>query len=126
MAGEDGIYRNQIQNDGLLSAKELIFDWDNAGTYSSSKVKSITFSETGQLFIGTDNSNDSIDPILILSDESTLEPLYPGQLLQPAHHLLWGNDIYMYVNRYKSSNDEIRRVIKVNMLKNGAPYHGRQ
>ena len=126
VAGEDGIYRNQIQNDGLLSVKELIFDWENAGTYSSSKVKSITFSETGQLFIGTDNSNDSIDPILILSDESVLEPLYPGQLLQPAHHLLWGNDIYMYVNRYKSSNDEIRRVIKVNMLKNGAPYHGRQ
>ena len=26
VAGEDGIYRNQIQNDGLLSAKELIFE----------------------------------------------------------------------------------------------------
>jgi hypothetical protein len=60
-----------------------------------------------------------------MNTNGQLETLYSNQLMAPAYHVLWGNESYIYINRYHS-DEEKRRIIKVNMLGSGAPYYGRQ
>jgi len=121
-----GIWRCEITSDiGSVATEEQVYNWDNAGDFSNSDIKSITLTANGDIIIGTDNSSDADkDPILIIKN-GMLQPLYSGQLLVPASQVVWGNDIFLYVNRDHDS-DELRRIIKVNMLTYGAPYYGRQ
>lgn len=121
-----GIWRCEITSDtGSVAMEEQVYNWDNAGDFSNSDIKSITLTANGDIIIGTDNSSDADkDPILIIKN-GMLEPLYSGQLMVPASQVVWGNDIFLYVNRDHDS-DELRRIIKVNMLTYGAPYYGRQ
>jgi hypothetical protein len=123
---EDGVWRSLITSDsGTVANKELVFDWNNAGNLSASDLKSITFAADGTLYIGTSNTqNTSLDPILSVYPDGSSEPLYPGQLILPADHLVWGNGKFLYVNR-ANRDGELRRIIKVNMLKDGALYNGR-
>ena len=77
------------------------------------------------MIIGTDPNDGDADPILVMKTNGQLEALYSDQLMAPAYHVLWGNESYIYVNRYHSDAQK-RRIIKVNMLGGGAPYYGRQ
>jgi len=54
-----------------------------------------------------------------------VEPLYASVLMPPATVMAWGTGQYMYVNR-RSINNTLKRVIRVTMGKNSAPYYGRQ
>jgi len=118
------IWKNEIlSSDGSLGDREKVFDWSDAGPYSKSNIKSITFNENGEMIIGTVASG-KLDPVLRVNSNGKLVPVYEGVLLSPAIQVLWGNDIYMYVNRYTSDNEN-RRIIKVNMLQLGSAYHGR-
>ena len=123
---EDGIWRSEILSDtGSVGTEERIYDWANSGVFSASDLKSITFSANGDMLIGTANTaNTSLDPILVLHPDGTAEALYSGQLLLPADHIVWGNGVYAYVNR-GNRDAELRRIIRINLLKPGAPYYGR-
>lgn len=123
---EDGVWRSEIQSDtGSVGTAEQVFDWANSGSFSDSDLKSITFAADGDMLIGTSNtSNTSLDPILVLHPDGSTESLYPGQLLLPADHIVWGNGVYAYVNR-ANRDAELRRIIRINLLKPGAPYYGR-
>ena len=88
-------------------------------------MKSLTFAADGDMYIGTANtSNTSLDPILVVHPDGSTEPLYPGQLILPADHMVWGNGVYLYVNR-ANRDAEMRRIMRVNLLKPGATYYGR-
>lgn len=118
-----GIWRNQIvSSDEDLGPNELVFDW---GTYSAnSKIKAITFSSDGDMYIGADIG----DGITIRYIDGTLEPLYPNltHILYPSAHLLcWGNSQFLYVNR-RAEGTSGRRIIRIDTRKNGAPYYGRK
>ncbi|MBC8193159.1 MAG: IPT/TIG domain-containing protein [Candidatus Marinimicrobia bacterium] len=123
---EDGIWRSEILSDtGSVGAGEFIFDWENSGTFSASDLKSITFASDGDMYIGTANTTTTtLDPILVLHPDGSTEALYPGQLLLPADHMVWGSGAFMYVNR-ANRDAELRRIIRVNLLKPGAPHYGR-
>jgi hypothetical protein len=123
---EDGIWRSEILSDtGSVGTEERIFDWANSGVFSASDLKSITFSADGDMLIGTANTaNTSLDPILVLHTDGSTESLFPGQLLLPADHIVWGNGVYAYVNR-GNRDAELRRIIRINLLEPGAPYFGR-
>ncbi|MBT3254317.1 MAG: IPT/TIG domain-containing protein [Candidatus Marinimicrobia bacterium] len=123
---EDGIWKNEILSDtGSVGPGQQVLDWANAGDFSDSDLKSITFAADGDMLIGTANtSNTSLDPILVLHPDGSTEALYPGQLLLPADNVVWGNGVYVYVNR-ANRDAEIRRIIRINLLKPGAPYFGR-
>ena len=123
---EDGVWKSEIVSDtGSVGPSELVFDWATAGEFADSDLKSITFSVDGDMLIGTANTaNTTLDPILVLHSNGSFGPLYPGQLLLPADHIVWGNGAYVYVNR-ANRDSELRRIIRVNLLKSGAPYFGR-
>ena len=118
-----GIWRNQIlSSDGALGPNELVIDWE---IYSlNSKIKTITFSSDGDMYIGTNLG----DAITIRHTDGTFEPLYQNltHILYPVTHLLcWGNSHFLYVNR-RGDKASDRRILRIDTRKNGAPYYGRE
>lgn len=119
---KNAIWRNAIQSaQAELGARELVLDWTNTGAFSSAKFFDITFSADGDLLVAT----DYVDPILVLRTDGSMVPLYPGVLVGPFSHIEWGNGKYLYANR-KSNDAQLRRVLRIIMTKNGAPYYGRK
>ena len=115
-----GIWKNQIlDNKGNLSQMQLVKDWSLTGDFSSSNPFDLTFSENGDMYIGT----DYIDPVLIVRQKGTMEPLYPGILKPAAESVVWGNREYLYIN--KTGLPEVRNLVRVDLAGNGAPYYGR-
>ena len=114
---QSGIWKNEILTDSTVGDNILVFDWSDAGDFSGSAFYSITFSQDKDMYVGTDNS----DPILIVHPDGTSEPLYKYILSASATHLVWGTKTYIYAN-----SPDIRRVIRISMGKQGAPYYGRQ
>lgn len=116
---DTGIWKNQILNDEL-NASEIVFNWADAGSFSQSEIKDITFSEEGDIYVSTDNS----EPVLVIHSIGTIEALYENLLTGPTNQLVWGNGNYLYVNRY-NTDEENSGVDRIIMGKKGAPYFGR-
>ncbi len=117
-----GIWRAPILSAaGELGSEELVFDWANTGEFTASRFYALTFSEDGEMYVGTNNVN----PILRIKPDGSAEAIYKGLLKPEATHLVWGNENYLYMNR-GSAQPENRRVIRIDMGKKGAPYYGRK
>ncbi|MBD3289827.1 hypothetical protein GF337_13555 [candidate division KSB1 bacterium] len=115
---KQGIWRNQILDaDGNLGENELVFDWSSQ---FESNLSSITFSETGDMYIGT----DAEEAIIILHEDGSTEAMYHGLIFPETYDLVWGNGQYLYVSRRNELITK-RAVVKINMLHAGAPYYGR-
>jgi hypothetical protein len=121
-----GIWKHQIQNaSGVLDSSELAFDWTGYAGDTGPDPLAITFAADGDMYIGSDGdyavlklTPDGTDSYM----SSVPEPLYPEVLNPPASYFCWGNDHYLYFsNRVEGK----MRLIRVDMEKLGAPYHGR-
>jgi hypothetical protein len=123
-ANQQYIWRNQILADNRVAAKELYFDW-GANIDLNSEILSMTFSQNGDLYVGTDSL--AAAAMYVVHPDQTFEPLYPTVLTSASnsfYSLSWGNESFLYAAR-RSGKMKQTRVIKINMLKNGAPYYGR-
>ncbi len=117
-----GIWRSTIlDNDGNIGDPEQVLDWEDTGNYASSKFFSFTISLDGDLYVGTDYTH----PVLHIQQSGTMDSLYQNILVPPASKLEWGTDTYMYIN-VLSQDDDLRRIYRVEMSKEGAPYYGRE
>lgn len=115
---QQGIWRNEILDaDGNLGANELVFDWSS---HFDANLSSITFSATGNMYIGT----DADEAIIVLHEDGSTEPLYPGLIFPETYDFVWGNGHFMYISR-RNETESKRAVVKINMLQTGAPYYGR-
>ena len=112
-----GIWRNEIISEDSLGTNELFLNWDE---YACNTITAITFSADGDMYIGTDMG----DAITVLQN-GNLRPFYKEILYPPTKAFCWGNGKYLYVIRL-ASDVATRRVIRINMFKDGAPYYGRQ
>jgi hypothetical protein len=132
---QKGIWRNQITNTaGDLGPNELVFDWQayyGKGTIGIPQILAITFAEDGDLYVGADSTIIS-DAITVIHPDGNgnylpenAEPLFSSVLMPPATNLTWGTGQYLYVNRRSLSKD-FKRIIRVTMGKNSAPYFGRR
>ncbi len=117
--GRHYVWRNRILGDGTLEAKELYFDW-GAQVDSTTEVLSITFAADGDLYIGTNGPQ----AVVVVHRDGSWEPLYPGVLEPTSAYLAWGNGTFLYQCR-RSDDPKKKAVLKINMLKQGAPYYGR-
>lgn len=113
------IWRNQVKPNNELAPREVYFDW-GTNIDATSEILSITFATDGVMYVGT----NAEAAIIIVHPDGAFEPLYPGVLEPSSNSLSWGNKQFLYVAR-RSDDATKRRVIKINMLKEGAPYYGR-
>jgi len=119
--GQQYIWRNEIISADELGANEVYFDWSNE-IGSAYDILSVTFSADGDMYVGT----NAPEAIIIVHQDKSFEPLYPGALEPRSYALCWGNGSYLYVNR-RSDDVTKKRIIKIDMQdKEGAPYYGRQ
>jgi len=118
---DQAIWRNEITStDGELGPNELYYDWD-ISPYPLSTITTLTFSGDGDAYVGTTGE----EVIVILHPDGTTEPLYPGVLSPESYYLTWGDGIFLYANR-RSTVPEDKAILMINVLKEGAPYYGRQ
>jgi hypothetical protein len=129
-----GVWRNQILSaNGQLGATENVFNMEEYynATAGVPEIRTITFAEDGDLYIGVDSTSVS-EAITVVrpsaGDEylpDNAEALFEVLLIPPATVFCWGMDQYLYVNR-RSNSDPEKVLLRLTMGKNTAPYYGRQ
>ena len=98
-------------------------------------INNMEIAADGDIYLATNQA----DPVIIVHPGGDWEPLYPGLWLPNdgiamvgIEDLVWGNDNYMYATRVHTIRDNdgnpknIQNALKINMLKPGATYYGRQ
>jgi len=112
-----GIWRNQItSSSGSLGERGLVLDWvETSGT--NSKITSLTFDETGKMYI----SSDGDIGVATVDVGGSFDLLYPKIVFGPIVKMTWGAGNYLYLN-YRGSTPAIYR-LELSVL--GAPYYGR-
>ena len=113
------IWRHQILDaDGNLGTRELVLNWANTGEYAASVPQTLTFSDDGLMYIGTNYTH----PIMIFDPQNGRQDiLYKGILPSYAVKLEWGTENYLYMLLGGTEWN----IVRINMGKAGAPYYGR-
>lgn len=121
----EGIWKIPIDSNGDLGTEELYFSMTD--NFPGVKTNAITFSEDGDLFLGTDRSTD---PVIIVKPDKSYQTLYPGVI--PAKNIVsmyWPNGNFLYVTREAetdaTSGSLIRNqtILKIDIQKPGAIYY---
>lgn len=120
---QEGIWRNLIINADTLDTTEFVFDWGEFADPDRPQITGITFSLDGDIYIGADK--DEAIYVLQPPYDELPQPLYPNILEPPSNRLCWGNDDFLYVNRW-DEKALVSRVIRIDTRKDGAPYYGRE
>jgi hypothetical protein len=116
----EGIWKHTITSDTTLGARQEVFDWASYVGEGGATILSMTFDEDGILYVGADKdvAITMVDPV-----SKTTEPLYPEILVPPATYIMWGPGNFLYVNRH-SDDVTVRNFVRIETVKNGAPYFG--
>ena len=119
------IMRMPIDANGDPGPAENYFDF--SGNYSGDfLVNDLTFAADGQMLLATNLPS----PIVYVNPDKSTGLLYEGILLNsPALSLAWGTGNFLYYVRAQinDENDVMLvppTIVKLNVLKQGAPYYG--
>lgn len=117
-SGVEGVWRMAIDGSGNLGPEELYFDLTD--TYPDVRTNTMTFSEDGYLYLGT---NQSPDPIIIIKPDKSSEILYAGVL--PGNEVIsmfWpvGSKLFFTQASGSGLNQSVRWV---DIQKPGAVYY---
>jgi hypothetical protein len=102
-----------------LGAEEEYFNVSTRYGANTFGVYAITFSNDGDLYVGT----DAPDGILLVHPDKSSEPYYPGIITPHTVAMAWGSGSRLYQSRGGLSTT--KTVVDINALKTGAPYYGR-
>ncbi|MCR4440320.1 MAG: IPT/TIG domain-containing protein [bacterium] len=119
--GQQHIWRNQILADDQVGPTEVYFAW-SAKVDPTSQVYALTFAQDGDMYVGTDHAAG----IMIVHRDGSFEPLYEGLLKPYVYSLAWGTSSYLYANQRNDTDPAKKRMLKINVLKQSAPYYGRE
>lgn len=115
----NGIWRNKIlPGVDSLGTSELVLDF--AQIQPGVEVLSITFSEDGELYLGTTHD----EGVFVMSPNGNIAPMYKGILGPDIYTMVWGNGNFLYVTR-RNDDPAKKRVLRINARKKGAVYYGR-
>lgn len=112
------VWRFPINSSGDLGSEEEYLNF--SARYPAVIINTMTFASDGTLYLGTNKKND---PIIEVKPDKSVSDFYPGVI--PASDVLsfyWPLGEYLYFIRKADTRDQT--VIRVNMLKNGAPNFG--
>jgi hypothetical protein len=123
---ENKIWRYQITGE-TIGAQELVLDVRSAEWLAGVEVLSFTFSENGDMILGTTHP----DGLLVMKADGSGEPLYQGLLKSKISTMIWSEGNALYAVRQIRPDEEPDRssssqIYKILMPTNGAPYYGRQ
>jgi hypothetical protein len=110
----EGVWRAPIVSADSLGAFEQYYNF--SASYPGNIVNAVTFAADGDMYIGT----DAAAAVVIVHPSKSAEPLYPGLFTPSTLLFTWGAGDAMYLVRTINTP----QLIKVTMLKNGAPYYG--
>jgi len=116
---ELAVWKHEIQNaNGALGDGTLVVDWAVFGADEDAVPAYFTFSESGLIVLGSDNSQ----PIFTYDMNSgTADTFYKDILPAGAVAFSWGTGDYLYMIQGGDKND----LIRIDMGMAGAPYYGR-
>ena len=113
------IWRLPILSSDSLGAEQEYFNYSSVSSHGA--ISAITFGADGDLYVGTDAN----EAILIVHSTGVSEPLYPGVISPGTVSLSWGKGTELMQSRISSAAGVSSTVVRINMLKSGAPYYGR-
>ncbi len=119
------IIRLPIDSNGDLGSPETYFDF-SAQYGTDHLVNDMTFSADGEMFLATDMTS----PLVYVNTDKSSGSLYQSVLLNsPALSFAWGQGNFLYYVRAQQTDATgavtvAQTVIKLNLLKPGAPYYG--
>jgi hypothetical protein len=96
----------------------------STSTFKGRYIYAMNFAADGDLFLGTDGAT----PLLCVTPAKTIEVFYPDVLGPTIHLMPWGTGTTMYAIQGLGSVGSVgssKKILRLNMQKNGAPYYGR-
>ena len=117
------IWRMQILSSDSLGPAENYYTLTQ--NLNGFKVNTITFSESGELFMGTSAPGKNPYALVYLTPEKTLKQWYANVISGPIINLAWDTNNILYYTREKIEGTQNQLIMGVNMVKKGAPYFGR-
>ncbi len=120
---EHKIWRSQINGD-VLAPREVFFDPTAAAWLEGHSVFTIEFAADGDALLGTSHPSG----VFVYHSDGSHEPLYPGLLTGDVTKIVWGNDSIVYAVQKAQDGATLRksRLLRIDLVKQGAPYFGRQ
>ena len=115
---EEKVWRSRIDGE-TLAAKEVVLDVAAASWLNGRSVISLTFSESGDIYIGTTHPSG-----MFVVRGNNGEVLYPGLIAPSIYALSWSNGNLVYAVRQINAN--LSQLLKIDAAQKGAPYHGRR
>ncbi len=115
------IWRTRIVSADSIGPRELYVNFTSkfgslAGAYA------LTFAADGDLFVGTDSVAGSL---AVIHPDKSAERFYPGLFSGQIQSMAYGKGTELYLSR-TGSTDALKKILRVNTQKLGAPYYGRQ
>jgi hypothetical protein len=123
-ANAQNIVRMHIISSDSLGTTENYFSFSDKFGNGVLDIQTITFSNDGQLFIGTDGSN----PIIYVNTDGSYGYWYESLIDPQIINLGWGTgtELYALKKAYSASGiDTTQTIYSINMEKIGAPELGR-
>ena len=116
---KSGVWRHAVQADGSVGIQELVLNW-SAGPFSGATVNTIELSESGKVYIG---SNDAQNPVVMVDpDSGEYRTLFYGIIPSPVDRLAWGNSTHLYAVIHRTSQFEDGcQLLKINTGERAAP-----
>jgi hypothetical protein len=122
--GAEKVFRFPITGNGEIGAVEeyINFTFKKADGKDAA-VYAITFNSDGEMYVGT----DAVESIVIYHTDKSTEPLHPGLLAGKTLLFSWGKGTSMYALREANTEKELpQMILRINTLKQSAPYYGLQ
>ncbi len=115
------IWKMRVFSGDSVGPRELYFNFTQRFGQDAAPY-CMTFSNSGELFVGTDSLAGSL---IIVHPSGTAENFYPGVITGKIVSLAYGKGTEMYVSRTGFAA-AMMRSMRVNTQMQGAPYYGRQ
>jgi len=118
------VVRFQIISSDSLGPRDDYFNLTTSKLGGTGKtIYAINFAADGDMYVGTDMT----DPLLVVHPDRSVEQFHSGLTSPTVHLFAWGHETNFYAVRGTASGGAITKslkILKINALKNGAPYHG--
>lgn len=134
---KEGIWKSLItaSAESEIGTRELVFDWATYVGEDGPALLSLAINEDGLLLLGAADQYSGTDfvngdAITVYNETTaTASSLYSEVLYPPSTNFCWGNSNYLYVVRNVTNTAATgapsKRLIRVALGYNGAPYYGR-